>query len=277
MNFEENSNSPVKTAVTMSPEEMSFYAGNSPQGSPRPCSISPCMEIGMLSPGLRETENMDDYNSRDSGYGASQKKFRKLFDFVPPSGLPPKRMETPSPPKTQTVLVATTTSTSCFRSFNSLSSDSMESMDDDCMDLLEMDDLDDNAQLPTSFNTIISGNIKSNSEVPLLRRCLSLTDGNVQRAKSESFVTNTPEQMKSIAENVSPFTSKVTDSGSKAFKRPEPPSGLSPVQSKRLKSSICDDKENSNEVPAARPVFRKSISMNDAIIMNALARCKFPF
>lgn len=259
----------------MSPEEMSFYAGNSPQGSPRPCSISPCMEIGMLSPGLRETENMDDYNSRDSGYGASQKKFRKLFDFVPPSGLPPKRMETPSPPKTQTTLVATPTSTSCFRSFNSLSSDSMESMDDDCMDLLEMDDLDDNAQLPTSFNTIISGNIKSNSEVPLLRRCLSLTDGNVQRAKSESFVTNTPEHMKSIAENVSPFTSKITDSGSKAFKRPEPPSGFSPVQSKRLKSSICDDKENSNEVPAVRPVFRKSISMNDAIIMNALARCKF--
>lgn len=274
MNFEDNSNSPEKP-TTMSPDEMSFYTGNSPLGSPRPCSISPCMEIGMLSPGQRETENMDDYNSRDSGYGASQKKFRKLFDFVPPNGLPPKRLDTPSPPKMQTILAATPTSTSCFRSFNSLSSDSMESMDDECMDLLEMDDLDDNAQLPTSFNTIISGNIKSNSEVPLLRRCLSLTDGNVQRSKSESYDLQTVAQLKSIAENMSPFTSKITDSGSKAFKRPEPPSGLSPVQSKRLKSSICDDKENSNEIPAVRPVFRKSISMNDAIIMNALARCKF--
>lgn len=271
LNFDENSNSPVKS--TMSPEDVSFYAGNSPQGSPRPCSISPCMDIGILSPGLRETETMDDYNSRDSGYGAPQRS-RKLFNFVEPSGLAPKRIDTPSPPKSLTK--RSPTSTSCFRSFNSLSSDSMESMDDDCMGLLDMEeeDMDDNAQLPASFNTIINGSIKSTNgtRLPLLRRCLSLTDSNVNRAKHSLFEPKTPEMLKIIAEAASPFQSKITDSGSKAFKRPEPPSFGSPVQSKRYKT---DDKENMNDIPIVRPAFRKSQSMNEELIKDALARCKY--
>lgn len=265
MAFEENSNSsPVKDKTVQ--EEMSLYTGNSPQGSPRPCSISPCLEIGLLSP-LRETEVIEerhdiDFNSVDSGYSTSNS--RKLFDFVQPNGLAPRA----SPPKTSNVAVPK--SASCFLSFNSLSSDSMESMDDECMDLLDMESIDDNAQLPTSFNTIISGNIKSgdeNARRPVLHRCLSLTDSNVNRSKNTLCEPKTPEMLKSIAENASPFTQKT-------FKRPDPPTACSPVQSKRYKLNSAEDKENTSDLKAARPIFRKSISMNDTLIMNALAQCK---
>lgn len=264
MTFDEGSNSsPAKDKTVQ--EEMSLYAGNSPQGSPRPCSISPCLEIGLLSP-LRESEVIEerhdiDFNSVDSGYNSNS---RKLFNFVQPNGLAPR----PSPPKTTNK--TSPKSTSCFRSFNSLSSDSMESMDDECMDLLDMESLDDNAQLPTSFNSIINGNIKStneNARRPILHRCLSLTDSNVNRGKKLLCEPKTVEILKSIAEIASPFTQKT-------FKRPEPPTICSPVQSKRYKVNSTDDKENSFELAVARPVLRKSVSMNDDIIMSALARCK---
>lgn len=261
LNFDDSSNSPVK----MSSEEMSLYSGNTPQGSPRPCSISPCLEMGLLSP-LRENETIEDrhdidFNSMDSGYSNNSSK---MFTFVQPNALPPK----PSPPKT---VRTSPKSISCFRSFNSLSSDSMESMDDDCMDLLDMESIDDNAQLPTSFNSIISGNIKSTASItqtttPVLRRCLSMTDGNVCRGP------RTPESLKTIPESDSPFNGMI-----KTFKRPEPPTIGSPVQSKRYKHS-SDDKENSNDLPVmTRPVLRKSMSMNDDIIMNALSRCKLHY
>lgn len=266
LNFDDTSNSPIK----MSSEEMSLYSGNTPQGSPRPCSISSCLEMSLLSP-LREHERIEerhdlDFNSMDSGYSNNS---RKMFTFVQPSALPPK----PSPPKT---VRTSPTSISCFRSFNSLSSDSMESMDDDCMDLLDMESMDDNAQLPTSFNSIISGNIKSTSNYTnttttptqsVFRRCLSMTDNNVNRG------SRTPDALKTIPETDSPFQSKF-DSIIKTFKRPEPPTVGSPVQSKRYKQSI-EDKENSNDLPVVRPVLRKSMSMNDDIIMNALSRCKY--
>lgn len=261
LNLDDTSNSPVK----MSSEEMSLYSGNTPQGSPRPCSISSCLEMGLLSP-LRESEIIEDrhdidYSSMDSGYSNNS---RKMFTFAQPNALPPK----PSPPKT--ARTSPNSSISCFRSFNSLSSDSMESMDDDCMDLLDMESMDDNAQLPTSFNSIISGNIKSTSTItstttttPVFRRCLSMTDGNVNRG------FKTPEHLKSIPEADSSFHGMM-----KTFKRPEPPTVGSPVQSKRYKQS-GEDKENSNDLPIIRPVLRKSMSMNDDIIMNALSRCKY--
>lgn len=261
LNLDDTSNSPVK----MSSEEMSLYSGNTPQGSPRPCSISSCLEMGLLSP-LRESEIIEDrhdidYSSMDSGYSNNS---RKMFTFAQPNALPPK----PSPPKT--ARTSPNSSISCFRSFNSLSSDSMESMDDDCMDLLDMESMDDNAQLPTSFNSIISGNIKSTSTItstttttPVFRRCLSMTDGNVNRG------LRTPEHLKAIPEADSSFHGMI-----KTFKRPEPPTVGSPVQSKRYKQS-GEDKENSNDLPIIRPVLRKSMSMNDDIIMNALSRCKY--
>lgn len=263
-----DNNSPAK--AEMSSEDVSLYCGNSPQGSPRPCSISPCIEMGLLSP-LRETEMIEerhdiDFNSMDSGFSNN---CRTLFHFVQPHGLPPK----PSPPKSAK---KSPPSSSFFRSFNSLSSDSMESMDDECMDLLDMESLDDNSQLPTSFNSIISGNIKSTNEIsrPIFRRCLSMTDNNVNRAKNTMSEPKTPEVLKSIAEVSSPFQPKLSESCTKTFKRPEPPSICSPVQSKRYKLAT-ENKENSNDLPVVRPVLRKSMSMNDAIIMNALARCKY--
>lgn len=260
--FDDSLNSPVK----MSSEEMSLYSGNTPQGSPRPCSISSCLEMGMLSP-LRENEIIEerhdiDFNSMDSGYSNNS---RKIFTFVQPNALPPKA----SPPKSTRTPPK---SISCFRSFNSLSSDSMESMDDDCMDLLDMESMDDNAQLPTSFNSIISGNIKSTATTtisqnatPVFRRCLSMTDGNINRGM------RTSDSLKSIPETDSPFNSII-----KTFKRPEPPTVGSPIQSKRYKQS-SEDKENVNEIPIVRPILRKSISMNEDIIKNALSRCKCYF
>lgn len=262
LNFNSSSNgSPVKMA-----DDMSLYAGNSPQCSPRPCSISPSfLDMGLLSPS-RESEMIEerhdiDYNSKDSGY--SQHSVNR-FTFIQPSGLPPKRQESPrTSPK----------SVSCFRSFNSLSSDSMESMDDECMDLLDMESLDDNAQLPTSFNTIINGNIKTPtvlSKTPAFRRCLSMTDGNANRGNRVNE-PSTLEMMKSIPESGVSFYGLA-----KTFKRPEPPSvNGSPIQCKRYKHSV-EDKENLLEMPmsGARPLLRKSLSMNDSI-MNALSRCKY--
>ncbi|XP_031618312.1 M-phase inducer phosphatase-like isoform X2 [Contarinia nasturtii] len=258
LNFDDSSNSPVK----MSSEEMSLYSGNTPQGSPRPCSISSCLEMGLLSP-LRENEIIEerhdfDFNSMDSGFSNNG---CKIFTFVQPNALPPK----PSPPKN---VRTSPKSISCFRSYNSLSSDSMESMDDDCMDLLDMESMDDNAQLPTSFNSIISGNIKSTTTstsitqttTPVFRRCLSMTDGNVNRGPC------TPDSLKTIPEMESKCNGII-----KTFKRPEPPTIGSPIQSKRYKQS-GEDKENSNELPITRPVLRKSMSMNDDLIMNALSR-----
>lgn len=288
LNFDDCSNgSPIKMS-----EEMSMYSGNTPQGSPRPCSISPCSEL--LSPS-HECESIEerhdfDYNSMDSGY--SQNISQKMFTFAQPA-LPVKRSDTTiSPPKS--AKRDSPKSISCFRSFNSLSSDSMESMDDDCMDLLDMEALDENAQLPTSFNTIISGNIKSNSSyngdsdhdnsytlntqsrssqitisrTPVFRRCLSMTDGNVNRTRTHE-TTSTPEMFKAIPEMDTSF-----ECLTKTFKRPEPPSVGSPIQSKRYKQSV-EDKENLNEMQVLRPILRKSLSMNDDLIMNALSRCKY--
>lgn len=273
LNFDESSNSPQK----MSSEEMSLYSGNTPQGSPRPCSISSCLDIDLLSH-CRENERIEergdiDFNSVDSGYSNNS---RKMFTFAQPNARPPKS----SPPKTTTPMRMSPKSISCFRSFNSLSSDSMESMDEDCMELLDMESMDDNAQLPPSFNAIMSGSIKSinslspaisaqttTTTTPILRRCLSMTDGNVNHG------LRMPDPLKPISESDSPFQSKL-DGHIKTFKRPEPPSIGSPVQSKRYKQSGEEDKENSNDLPVVRPVLRKSMSMNDDIIMNALSRCK---
>lgn len=282
MTFDENSNSsPAKDEGS---QEISLYSGNSPQGSPRPC-LSPCLELGLLSP-TRECESIEerhdiDYNSVDSGFSHSS---RKLFAYGPSENgrSPPK---TPSPTAAKR---ASPKSISCFRTFNSISSDSMESMDEDCIGLVDMDSLEENAPLPTSFNTIISGNIKSSSNrTALFRRCLSLTENNINRSKNLSE-TKTSEVLRTIADVSSPFMAKASSEPSKTFKRPEPPGICSPIQSKRYKQSSStpvasnEDKENkenvqvSNDLPIARPILRKSISMNDAI-MNALARCEYHF
>lgn len=333
MSFDdENCGSPVKpNDMSGSIEDISFYAGNSPQGSPRPCSISPTME-GLLSPdtspshftmmsssaadhhNVHRSFGEIDYNLIDSGYengsasGSSNTNTshnnnnRTCFKFAEPLGVAPKRMDTSSPPKivspASKINSATTSralsppkSSSCFRIFNSLSSDSNDSMEDDYMELLDMEELEEDiVPLPSHFNSIISGDIKSSpNNLRPIRRCLSLTDTNVNRSRLSSLLEpRTPELLKSTSldDATTPYSSRnILSSADKcrAFKRPEMPI-ISPSRSKRFKgeSPSSANKENSSTQltppPQAvvRHCLRKSISMNDAVIMSAVARCKCP-
>ncbi|XP_049534708.1 M-phase inducer phosphatase-like [Anopheles darlingi] len=115
-----------------------------------------------------------------------------------------------------------------------------------------------------------------------------------------SLIIGTPTQMKTPEQrfgrrliaiedqencNLTPFSSRstTTEGMARCFKRPEPP-GVSPVQSKRCKtidgspklalSSVLDSPSRTT-VPVVmlkKPVYQKSISMNDAQIMSALSR-----
>lgn len=318
----ENLDSPEKSNLSV--EDISFYAGNSPQNSPRPCSISPCMDIGLLSPETSQshftiTQEKDtnqqhafhdiDYNSVDSGYDRTNDSStitnvsnRNCFKFVEPSGVAPKRHDSISPPKTGTK-ISPPKSSSCFRPFNSLSSDSMDSMDDDYMTLLDMEETIDDDEppiLPAHFNKIISGDIKSAPELlkrPTIRRCLSMTT-DIQTNRMR--IPTTPEDRKfEVSQNLTPYSSRqlttIDNTTPRGFKRSDTSSLQSPNLCKRPKcdnsSNSTNEKENTlkydiqsipdqssvlmSPPPAARHVFRKSISMNDAKIMSALARCKF--
>lgn len=299
---DENCASPVKN--TMSIDELSFYSGHSPQASPRPCSISPCMELsGLLSPenspsrftvvqqnrstNLMQRQISDDHDvsSMDSGYSASYSQdntndSKSSFKFLEPCGIAPRRID-PSPRKSST---NSPKSTNSFRMFHSLSSSSMESTDDELMELFEMESLDEDTQLPSDLNNLISGVIKTigttpENKRPLIRRCLSVNESieAKNRVRSALFEVRTPEILQQVTGNKSntPYSSRTS------FKRPEAPIG-SPIQSKRYKCETdvsIDGKENNdvamNDV-IRRPILRKSISMNDSII-SALARCKFFF
>lgn len=302
---DENCASPVKN--NMSIEELSFYSGNSPQASPRPCSISPCMELsGLLSPenspsrftvvqqnrstNLMQRQISDDHDvsSMDSGYSASYSQdntsdSKSSFKFLEPLGIAPRRID-PSPRKLSTNSLTTSPkSTSSFRMFHSLSSSSMESTDDELMELFEMESLDEDTQLPADLNNLISGVIKTirttpDYKRPLIRRCLSVNESidAKNRVRSALFEAKTPEILKQVTDNNNsntPYSSRTS------FKRPEAPTG-SPIQSKRYKCETdvsMEGKENSDAVMndvIRRPILRKSISMNDSII-SALARCKF--
>lgn len=279
-------------------EEMSFYCGNSPQQSPEPCP-SPCMEsdlspetsparlaaataVDMVRP-RRLVIDEQDTSSMDSGYAASYSEKvstvngQSVFKFREPSGLAPRKTPAKSSP------------TSSMRVFHhSLSSGSMESNDDEFMELLEMESLDDDTQLPEDLNSLLSGDIKAvrntpeQKAKPIARRSLSLTENRLMnRARSNLFEMSTPERktggVLSQLQN-QPYPTTPCSGKSGTFKRPEPPS-ISPVQSKRYKYE-SDHQENIAPVSQvvakpARPQFKKSVSMNDAVIMNALARCKY--
>ncbi|XP_035795449.1 M-phase inducer phosphatase 2-like isoform X2 [Anopheles albimanus] len=145
---------------------------------------------------------------------------------------------------------------------------------------------------------------------PFVRRCLSLTENtnnklNMQSgspaaaaAAGASPIVGTPMQMKTPERfgrrliaiedqencNLTPFSSRPTEMA-RCFKRPEPP-GVSPVQSKRCKTidgspkttvslaiSVLDSPSRTTvPVVLKKPVYQKSISMNDAQIMSALSR-----
>ncbi|XP_062533864.1 M-phase inducer phosphatase-like isoform X2 [Armigeres subalbatus] len=254
-------------------EELSFYHGNSPQPSPRPCSPCDCPEDTaellpseitpnkqtIINPAMLEDADigsanrlrrpLEDYdpNSMDSGYGASVSsdghKSQSLFRFIQPSA-----------PRQNTTAVSPAANS--MRIFHSLSSGSMESMDDIDMELFEMDTLDDNAQLPSNLNSLICGDIKATKTTPetkrpFFRRCLSLSENPIaQRAKSNlifgSPIANsyqspakTPERLRATHDkenlNITPFSSR--PDANRCFKRPEPP-GISPIQSKRPKTEV---------------------------------------
>ncbi|XP_050084969.1 M-phase inducer phosphatase [Anopheles aquasalis] len=144
---------------------------------------------------------------------------------------------------------------------------------------------------------------------PFVRRCLSLTENTNNKLNMQSGgsspgvgaagpIVGTPTQMKTPERfgrrliaiddqencNLTPFSSRPTEMA-RCFKRPEPP-GVSPVHSKRCKTidgspkttvSLAIgvlDSPSRTTVPVVlkKPVYQKSISMNDAQIMSALSR-----
>jgi M-phase inducer phosphatase len=188
-----------------------------------------------------------------------------------------------------------------FQMFHSLSSGSMESCDDEFMELMEMENMDEDTQMPSDLKSLICKDIKNSSRTPdnkrppsFARKCLnmdtnnsgakSLLFGSPQTPKSSTITSliTTPERqcLGTISENITPFRGNAG-----GFKRPEPPSASqSPVQNKRLKcenetitSSTILKFNQSPQFPlqlqqTKRPIFRKSVSMNDAAIMSALTR-----
>lgn len=263
------------------------------------------------SPTLFMTENArlprllsHDSSSMDSGYSGLQQDISNSrisasstssFQFIEPkrpetstsSSSPPTRC---TPPKYSPNSSAN--SRQGFTVFHSLSSGSGESIDDDYMELMDMESLDDDAQMPTDISSLISKDIKSANRSPdlksesFVRKRLNMDESaknslfrspSTPKTSTITSLITTPERqcLQNISENVTPFGYRNISTG--AFKRPEPPA-ISPIHSKRYK---CENEPPATAAimqfphppfPPKRPVFRKSMSMNDANIMSALSR-----
>lgn len=318
MNYEAVSEEEECATPEKTPEdEESFYPGNSPRRSPGPCPISPCDDETLLSLEtspvtnrftlvqatgdlVRRTLDTYDPSSMDSGYHAGTDASNKSgFQFAAPSGVAPRKTPAKLSPKTNSI-----------RIFHSLSSGSMGSADaDEYMDLFDMEDDDEDTHMPTELTSLLSGDIKAvrntpehaKRPAPIARRSLSMNESNfINRARNSLFDGDTtPEKISTtpVRQALTPIRpthvlhgSSTTPYSSKTcFKRPEPPTTISPVHSKRYKYDTSASESQENIAPAAlsqaavkvqppaRPLFKKSISMNDANIMSALARCKFNF
>lgn len=200
MNYEVKCDSPGKE--NMSTEELSFYCGNSPQSSPRQCSLSPCMDdIGLLSPETspnkftleslqdqnvtlirQRLDDNHDPNSMDSGYGASYTSIDNNNHHHQNNSLIGNSTSTLTNNKNKSCsnlnnkttfrfaeplgVAPKRASSNNFNVYHSLSSGSMESIDDDYMELFEMESMDDNTQLPNDLNSLISGDIKTIRTTP---------------------------------------------------------------------------------------------------------------
>lgn len=304
VNFDIKFDSPEKeNNIT---EDISFYASSNLVLSPRPCPISPCHDdISLLSPGSSPSmfiiENnvqlprsiSHDSTSMDSGYsGLRQDSSNSRLSQTSSISASAFQFVEPKQPETTPSKMSASLSSSGmgFTVFHSLSSGSGESADDDYMELMDMESLDDNAQMPPDLSSLICKDIRSSSKTPdnkrpasLVRKCLNM-DGGVRnilfsspstpKTSTITSLITTPERqcLQKICENVTPYRNATNG----AFKRPEPPAA-SP-QSKRHKGEneppMTADfmKFSQPQFPQKRPILRKSMSMNDAHIMNALSR-----
>lgn len=247
--------------------------------------------------------NSHDSTSTDSGYSGlqldSNNKFSHsadalastVFQFVEPKrpDIASPSTKTPSKYSSSYSMNSSGSSRTRFSIFHSLSTGSVESGDDDFM--MDLETMDEDTQMPFDMNSLISKDIKNSTKTPDNKRPVSLArkslklDVNVRNSLFNSPKTSTitslittPERqcLQNISENVvTPYSQR---NASGAFKRPEPPS-ISPIQSKRHKCenyppATADTMKVSSmpQFPQRRPTLRKSMSMNDADIMNALSR-----
>lgn len=285
-------------------EDISFYSTNNPASSPRPCPISPNSHL--LSPGCSPSKfNIEntvqlsrnfsqDSTSMDSGYYGSLSNNKlsstsvaSTFKFIEP-----RRPSTSSPSaqKTPSKFALSSSMNSSGRSFRVLSSGSCDPTEDEFMDLMDLENFDGESSMPCDMDSLISKDIKKTPERFDLsaRKRLNMNGGGsgvknslfssplTPKSSTITSLITTPERQcfSNLSSNITPIRSTTG-----AFKRPEPPSVCSPVQSKRMKCENEEPKESafhslSQEVlmPQKRPTFRKSMSMNDANLMNAVKR-----
>lgn len=278
LDLEENS----RSAAPVMPQQMGLL---SPEGSP--CRFQ-------LAQPVRSPKYHQDGNGQNN---PSRQTFAKRLQKLQHNNAANGCASTSTPPKS-------------LRIFHSLSSGSMgsSSMEEDYMDLFEMESLENSMMLsnnmpkiPSDLDSLFVGQIKNllspahrpdeqtqlrtpEMRRPPVRRCLSMTD---------NYLPKTPETLLKQVQEIATSTYGVklltternNSTMSSCFKRPDPPSkSNSPVFIKRYR--VEAEKENLDDsltmslpsLPAPQPKLshppplRKSMSMNDAEIMSALAR-----
>lgn len=171
-----------------------------------------------------------------------------------------------------------------YDSTSSCSNDSAE-LEDEFLELIEMENYDEEAQLPNDLRSLLCKDVRNNSkpaENKAITNSLEIDKSSendlstlklaptLPRFNRFSSMIATPERhcLATINENVTPQGS------TSSFKRPEPPT-ISPKHSKRHKGDQ-DALSPSIILPlplqVKRPPLRKTVSMNDATIMEALSR-----
>ena len=250
-----------------------------------------------------------DPNSQDSGYGFPDRddKSSDGFQFAEPLGVAPRRMSVECRSPMQSPVRSSPhrrriARPSLFRSISS----GYESTDDGFNELIDLEALDENTQLPNGISNLISGHIVA-SEKPMetdgattpefartkssstLRRSLSL-----QNERHDKSSTPTLSKVRSClfrSPNSSSSTSKLSFDDSpriggfssedspgsigqlKCFKRPEPPTDVSPTLVKRSRKST-----SFQDIPEAtspkKPCLQRSFSENEthAHIKSAIHR-----
>uniref|UniRef100_A0A182VQL5 protein-tyrosine-phosphatase n=1 Tax=Anopheles minimus TaxID=112268 RepID=A0A182VQL5_9DIPT len=252
---------------------------------------------------------MNSLHSTGSSMAAT--KTHSMFHFNQSSRASLSRHCSGSPASSRDrLLLHSSLSSGSMESIDDMELFDMEAMDDENIeDKLQSCQ---QSQQPSGLNSLICGTIKTTRTVttpehlkrPFVRRCLSLTENtnnnmNLQQQQQQQHVIaqmKTPERYtrRMIAMedqencNLTPYSSRTATVSAaeviRCFKRPEPP-GISPIQSKRSKTQMdvlaIAPAVNALDSPARttvlaavpkKPVYQKSISMNDAQIMSALSR-----